>query len=151
MPIPNPVVLVVEDEPSIQATLSATFSRVGLRTIPAMSIDQALRILRAEHVDAFILDVGLRHGAMPATSGLQFLSCLRSIPEYASVPVIIFTGKLLSVAEDQLARQCDAAVFYKPQRYAALIQYLKAAFDISGAGQPDAPLDPLSPGESRAG
>jgi PleD family two-component response regulator len=55
------VVLVVEDEPSVQTTLSATLAVTGFRTHHADTVESALKILGAEHVDAVMLDVRLIH------------------------------------------------------------------------------------------
>jgi hypothetical protein len=52
---------------------------------------------------------------------------LRATVEYAAIPVVIFTGMTLDPDEEQTARQHNAQVFYKPQRYSVLIEYLGKA------------------------
>lgn len=57
-------------------------------------------------------------------SGMSLLSILRATPGYASLPAVIFTGMPLSLEEEDTARHLDAQVFYKPQRFAVLVEHL---------------------------
>jgi hypothetical protein len=49
---------------------------------------------------------------------------LRTTPDYASLPVLIFTGMPLSAEEEEAVRELKASVFYKPQPYSVIIQHL---------------------------
>jgi CheY-like chemotaxis protein len=117
-------VLVVEDEPSLRTTMCASLTLMGFITHPADSVDAALRILGAEHVDAIVLDVRLPDSSGLQKSGLHLLRFVRATPEHAQIPVLIFTGVPLSPAEEETVRQHGGRVFYKPQPYAVLINEL---------------------------
>ncbi len=120
----GPVVLVVEDEPSVQTTFCATLTLMGFKTQHAATVDRALEILGAERVDAVSLDVRLPDPKGLERSGLTLLAYLRASKEHAHLPVLIFTGQPLSQEEEILIQQHNAEVFYKPQRYTTLVECL---------------------------
>jgi len=122
--MPRPIVLVVEDEPSVQTTLCATLTVMGFATHHAGTVEDALKILGNEHVDALTLDVRLPDPADLERTGLSLLAFLRATAEYASIPVLIFTGMPLSPEDEDLVRRHNAHVYYKPQRYSVLIAHL---------------------------
>jgi DNA-binding response OmpR family regulator len=119
-----PVVLVVEDEPSVQTTFCATLTLMGFKTQHADTVDRALEILSTEPVDAVSLDVRLPDPKGLERSGLTLLAYLRASAEHAHLPVLIFTGQPLSQEEEILIQQHNAEVFYKPQRYTTLVECL---------------------------
>jgi DNA-binding response OmpR family regulator len=120
-----PVVLVVEDERSVQTTLCATLTLMGFKAHSAETVEDALKILGTYHVDAVSLDVRLPDPKGMERSGLSLLAFMRKTAEYAHVPVLVFTGMPLSREDEELVRRNDADVFYKPQPYAVLIERLK--------------------------
>src|SRR4026207_978507 len=119
-----PVVLVVEDEPSVQTTFCATLPLMGLKTPHADTVDRALEILSTERVDAVSLDVRLPDPKGLERSGLTLLAYLRASTEHAHLPVLIFPAQPLSQEEEILIQQHNAEVFYKPQRYTTLVECL---------------------------
>jgi DNA-binding response OmpR family regulator len=119
-----PVVLVVEDELSVQTTYCATLTLMGFRTRHAETVDRALEILASERVDAVSLDVRLPDPKGLERSGLTLLAYLRASTEHAHVPVLIFTGVPLSGEEEGLVLRHNVEVFYKPQRYSILVECL---------------------------
>jgi len=123
-------VLVVEDEPCVQTTLCATLTLLGFKTHHATDIEQALTILGTQHVDAVTLDVRVPDPRGLHRSGLSLLAFLRSTPDYAAVPIIVFTGMPLSDQEEQLVERHRAHVLYKPQRYSVLVEHLTRALGV---------------------
>lgn len=128
-----PVVLVVEDEPSVQTTLCTALTHVGFKTHAADHVDAALKVLGSEHVDAVSLDVGLPDPRGLLRNGLSLLTFLRATAEYAHVPVVIFTAMPLSPEDEALVRAHDAHIFYKPQPYSVLIEHLSRLLENSPA------------------
>jgi DNA-binding response OmpR family regulator len=127
--MPSPAVLVVEDDASVQTTLCATLALLGFTPHHAQTIDDALGILGREHIDAVTLDIRLPDPKGLQRSGLSLLAFLRATPEYANVPVVIFTGMPLSENDEALARKHGAEVFYKPQPYSVLVSQLNRSLD----------------------
>jgi hypothetical protein len=58
-------------------------------------------------------------------SGLDLLQFVRATPEYVQMPVLVLSGKPLSSCEDQLVLAHGAHLFYKPQPYSDLFDYLR--------------------------
>ena len=125
-------VLVVEDEPNVQETLAAVLTIVGFKTYRAGNVDEALNVLERERVDAVSLDVRMPDPKGLERDGFTLLKYLRSVPVYAGVPVLLFTGVELSPEEDELARDLRAKVFYKPQLYSAIIDELNRRLAKTG-------------------
>jgi CheY-like chemotaxis protein len=119
-----PVVLVVDNEPSVHTPLSSALTNGGFKTHSAENVDAALKILGSEHIDAVSLDVRLPDPRGQHRNGLTLLRFLRATAEYAHVPIIILTGMPLLPEEEALVREHDAHVFYKPQPYSVLIEHL---------------------------
>ena len=117
-------VLVLEDDPSVGTTLCTMLTLAGFTTHCARTVDDALAILGNERVDAVSLDVVVPDPKGLERSGLSLLGMLRTTPDYASLPVLIFTGMPLSVEEEEAVRELKASVFYKPQPYSVIIQHL---------------------------
>ena len=117
-------VLVVEDELNVQETLAAVLTLEGFKAHRASSVDEALAILDHERVDAVSLDVRMPDPKGQGRDGLTLLKHLRSVPQYADIPVLLFTGVELKPDEQRLAGDCHATVFYKPQLYGTVINEL---------------------------
>ena len=116
--------LVLEDDPSIRATLCTMLAHAGFTTLSAQTVEDAFAILARERVDAVSLDVRVPDPKGLDRSGLSLLATLRTMPGYASLPAMIFTGMPLTLEEEAVARTLNAPIFYKPQPYAVLIQHL---------------------------
>jgi len=118
-------VLVVDDEPAIQQSLSSLLGHRGFVPFCAGTIEEALKIFGEQDVDALILDLSLPDPGGFALSGLTLLAYLRSCPEYAELLVLVFTGKILSADEEARIKQYGGTLFYKPGPYAALVDCLR--------------------------
>lgn len=77
------VVLVVDDEPQIRRVLRTTLASHGYAVLEARSGDEALDLIRGEHVDLVLLDLN-----MPGRSGLD--TC-REIRASGDIPIIMLT------------------------------------------------------------
>jgi two-component system KDP operon response regulator KdpE len=76
-------VLIVDDEPQIRRVLRTTLTSHGYTVIEARTGDEALDLIRSEHVDLILLDLN-----MPGRSGLE--TC-REIRASGDVPIIMLT------------------------------------------------------------
>jgi DNA-binding response OmpR family regulator len=121
----RPVVLVVDDESSIRTTMCAVLTLKDFFPMPADSVKAALKILGTEHIDAMVLDVRLPDETGLYRSGLDLLQFVRATPEYVQMPVLVLSGQPLSSGEDQLVIAQGAHLFYKPQPYSDLFDYLR--------------------------
>ncbi|CAM4202049.1 response regulator [Comamonas aquatilis] len=83
-PAATPLVLVVEDEPSIASILNAYLERDGLRARVAQDGEQALQLFRQLRPDLVLLDIHL-----PKVDGVDVL---REIRNEGQAPVIMVTA-----------------------------------------------------------
>jgi two-component system KDP operon response regulator KdpE len=82
---PGPLVLIVDDEPSVRRFLHATLRANGFRTQEAASARQALVQHAGWRPDIILLDLGLPDG-----DGLEVLATLR---ERSRTPVIVLSAR----------------------------------------------------------
>ena len=80
-------ILVVDDEPDICAYLARLFQDHGYETVSAADGAEALEMVRKETPDLITLDL-----SMPNKSGVGFYREVRSVPEYAGIPVVFVTA-----------------------------------------------------------
>ena len=106
---PWPLVLVIEDSPSVLETIVKTLQLSGFRTRQAPDALQAVAAARKERPDLILADVGL-----PDMDGATATSLLKDDPEFQGVPVILISG----MSPEELAlRQAEtgaADVLSKP-------------------------------------
>ena len=119
-----PAVLVLEDDPCVSTTLCTVLTLAGFTPHPARTVDDALAILETERVDAVSLDMCVPDPKGLERSGLSLLTILRTMPDHASLPAVIFTGQPLSIEEEDAARNLHAQVIYKPESYTVIVDYL---------------------------
>ncbi|HZP56992.1 MAG TPA: response regulator transcription factor [Dehalococcoidia bacterium] len=131
-------VLVVEDEPSLVATLSWNLRKDGFRVITATDGVAGLQAARAERPDVVVLDLML-----PKMDGLEVCRRLRA---ESDVPVLILTAKGEEVdrvvglemgADDYLA---------KPFGMRELMARIRALLRRSAARVPEAADAPITAG-----
>ncbi len=84
-------VLLVDDDPLIQALVRSRLGADGMRVTTAVDGAEGLRLMRSTSPDVVILDI-----RMPKLDGWSVLSAMKSDPQLARIPVII-----LSVEEER--------------------------------------------------
>jgi DNA-binding response OmpR family regulator len=124
-----PTVLVMDDDPGVRATMERLLRVYGYGAVTAATLDEARALLMTTAVTALILDVGLQAGE----SGLDLLHTIRERPEFNDAPILIFTGGILSEAEEILVRRHRAFVFHKPEGFDTLVKFLDT---LTGRDQP---------------
>ena len=107
----QPVVLVVDDEPSIRDLFRRVLEDSGYFVVEASTGERALEQLCGGLLpDAILLDL-----KMPGMGGLGFLLQIRADPHYGPIPVGIITGDMLMPhAVKTIAESLDVEVRFKP-------------------------------------
>jgi CheY-like chemotaxis protein len=100
--------LVVEDNPAEQLSIRELLGYDDIDVIVATSGSEALAMLHEQPFDCVVLDLRL-----PDLSGFEILERLRETPSLGDVPVVVFTGKELSPAEDVRLRTLARSVVVK--------------------------------------
>ena len=81
-------ILVVEDEPDINKTVSYNLANEGFYPVSALNLQEADDHLSSNNISLIILDLMLPDG-----SGLDFCKTLKSSNIYKNIPIIIVTAK----------------------------------------------------------
>ena len=100
--------LIVEDNPAEQLSIRELLGYDDIDVTVVTSGGEALDLLREQPFDCVVLDLRL-----PDMSGFQVLEQLRETPSLGDVPVVVFTGKELSPAEDAQLRTLARSVVVK--------------------------------------
>jgi CheY-like chemotaxis protein len=100
--------LIVEDDRAERLSLLALLGHDDIDIITVDSGEAALRTLSEETVDCVVLDLRL-----PDISGFEVLERLGSEPALREVPVVVFTGKELSEADEEHLRTLARSVVIK--------------------------------------
>ena len=79
-------ILVVDDSPTIQRTLSFMLRRMGHTALTAPNGIEALNQLETNPVDIIITDIN-----MPEMDGLALMSAVREHPNLQHIPVVLLT------------------------------------------------------------
>jgi CheY-like chemotaxis protein len=81
-------ILIVEDNPRMQETLSTVLRLKGFQTLTAYNGLEALDVLRLRSPDLMLLDL-----MMPVMSGLELLKVLRETPQWRGLPVVVLSAR----------------------------------------------------------
>jgi CheY-like chemotaxis protein len=116
-------VLIVEDEAAVSMLIEDMVLEFGTEIVgPAASLEEAMALVRREHIDAAILDVNVR-----GTMAFEVADAMRQ----AGIPLIFATGYGKRVIPPRFQ---DAPILAKPFRYDGLKGALRTALA-------DAPCD----------
>jgi len=121
----SPLVLVVDDEPSVRATLSLCLRAAGYETICAEDGRAAQQLITDFNPRAIVADI-----FMPVQDGLGLMNWLRE--QGRKIPVIAISGHLRTGEFDGLgmARRLGAAtILEKPFPAGALAAAVDSALD----------------------
>jgi signal transduction histidine kinase/CheY-like chemotaxis protein/CHASE3 domain sensor protein len=101
-------VLIVEDNPKHAKALAYYLGTHNINSELKGNIHEGLEALTMNEVDCVILDMGI-----PDKRAYETLEEARKNPEFANVPIIIFTGKSLSMSEEQRIKQYANSIIVK--------------------------------------
>ena len=87
MSFSNPSALVIEDNEQLGALYHKILSQIGLRTVLASSIAEALNCLATNVPDMLLLDMTMSDG-----NGTTIIDHIKSNPQFAETEIVIVTG-----------------------------------------------------------
>ncbi len=102
-------ILVVDDLADMRMLLGLTLRRNGWNVIEANNGEQALDAAYAQQPDIILMDYD-----MPGMNGLEVCEILRTEPETAEIPIIIYTGYGASHMRSQALQAGAQAFLLKP-------------------------------------
>jgi CheY-like chemotaxis protein len=95
---PEPLVLVVDDDPAVRSLLRQLMEDQGYRTQVAENGQEALELARRERPDCILMDL-----MMPVLDGPSAIQELRNDPDLSRVPIVV-----VSVLSEERGGQADA-------------------------------------------
>jgi signal transduction histidine kinase/DNA-binding response OmpR family regulator/CHASE3 domain sensor protein/HAMP domain-containing protein len=109
-------VLIVEDNPMHAQALALFLESHQIRSEIKDNVSDGVEALRSV-ADCVILDMGI-----PDTVAYETLETLKDHPEFSELPIIVFTGKSLSLAEEQrIKRYADSIVVKTAHSYQRIL------------------------------
>src|SRR5579863_9437644 len=143
-PMPQPTVLVVDDEPDLCELLSITLQRMDLNPRTANSVADAQRLLKTERLDLCLTDMQLPDG-----DGLDLVKWIQQYSPSVPVAVITAHGNMETAVR---ALKLGAFDFVsKPLDLAGLRKLVAAAIKLSDKSESDTSVfGPRLLGDSQA-
>jgi CheY-like chemotaxis protein len=110
-----PLILVVEDEPTVQRATCRMLELEGYTCVPARDADQALEAVSSGRIpDLMMIDIRL-----PGMSGPEL--ALRIHTQYPRIPVLFVSGWVNGLADPALLDRMHWAFLAKPYSPQALV------------------------------
>jgi CheY-like chemotaxis protein len=103
--------LVVEDDPAEQLSIAELIGFDDVTITAVASGEEALQAMRAKAFDCVVLDLRL-----PDVSGFELLSEIQADASLRDTPIVVFTGRDLSAAEEQDLRTKAKSIVLKGVR-----------------------------------
>jgi HAMP domain-containing protein/CheY-like chemotaxis protein/signal transduction histidine kinase len=100
--------LVVEDDPTQRQSIIELIGEGDVEITAVASAEDAMERLRETRFDCMVLDLGLS-----GEDGYNLLERVKSTPEMQEIPIIIYTGKDLSQAEETRLRRYAETIIIK--------------------------------------
>jgi signal transduction histidine kinase/DNA-binding response OmpR family regulator/CHASE3 domain sensor protein/HAMP domain-containing protein len=101
-------VLIVEENPKHAKALAYFLETFDVSIEINNAVDAAIQSLKSESINCVILDMGI-----PDQKGYDTLEEVRKTPGLENIPIIIFTGKSLSQAEEMRIKQYADSIVVK--------------------------------------
>jgi len=101
-------VLIVEDNPQHAQALSYFLETFNINSELRSNIAEGVEALKSKEVDCVILDMGI-----PDKQAYEMLEEVKKNPGFENLPIIIFTGKSLSMTEELRIKQYADSIVVK--------------------------------------
>lgn len=123
--MPEPTILIIDNDEGITAALAARLSNEGYACLTASSGAQGLALLRDHEVNAVITDLN-----MPSGDGV---TVIRAVRQQLRLPVIVVTG-CQAAYEHELVKMLNLPVMNKPFEFDQLLGLLRSEMQLVGGG-----------------
>ncbi len=125
------MILIVDDDPSVVASLGLLLKRHGHPTRGARSQEEALALLREQDFDLVLQDMNFSRGTM-GEEGLELLGEIRRLRPRLPVILITAWGSISLAVEGMKAGAADFVT--KPWNNAQLLQSVETALSLAQQG-----------------
>jgi len=100
--------LIIEDNENSRNAIRLLIGTGDVKCFEAATGNDALKIYRENHIDCIILDLGL-----PDISGIELIRELKKIKDHVTPPVIVYTGKDLTIEENRELQNYSDCIIIK--------------------------------------
>ena len=101
-------VLIIEDNPKHAQALAYYLETYNINSEVKSNVSESVNALKKDTIDCVILDMGI-----PDAKSYQLLEEAKKDPTLENLPIIIFTGKSLSMTEEQRIKQYADSIVVK--------------------------------------
>jgi CheY-like chemotaxis protein len=101
-------VLVIEDDAAMRESIRALLQSENTEIVAVATLAEAL-----EHIENFSFDCVVTDLALPDGTGYDLLERLAGNAEHASLPVIVYTGRMLSDEDEHRLRRYSKSIIIK--------------------------------------
>jgi len=123
----QPIILIVDDEPSLRRLLREILSEAGFQVITASDTTTALDLLAVNQPDLIIADLML-----PQAGGAVFIQQVRSLRGFKETPIMVLSG--FSAGLGPTAKAAGATVILrKPDDISNLAEVARQLIDQSAS------------------
>jgi len=133
-------IMIVDDDRDQRAGLQIRLKACGYQVVGASDAVQALSVVRKEHPDLVLLDIGL-----PGGDGHTVLRRLQAMTPTSTLPVIVLSAMDPSGHRDRMIQAGAAAYFQKPADNALLLTAIRQALGEEPLSKEEADLAPAQP------
>ncbi len=132
-PVAKPLILLVEDEPSLVKALGKRLEISGYEVLSSENGKEALKLIGEKRPDLAIVDL-----MMPLMNGWELCHRMKMDPELKSIPVIMLSGAIDSSGAASKLDECDF-LMAKPFNSDELLAKIKELLGRGQAAPPPAP------------
>lgn len=118
-------ILLVDDEPAICKALGTALTRFGMRVTTALSANEAMDVIRGEHVDILVTDFRI-----PDMRGDSMFELAAAIQPHLRTRTLFTTGDITQRVQD-LIEGCNCPMLRKPFDLKELLDWVKSALPAS--------------------
>ncbi|GAB3506798.1 hypothetical protein GCM10027341_40450 [Spirosoma knui] len=128
-------VLIIEDNPKHAKALAYFLETFNVNSELKSSINEGVDALKRKEVDCVILDMGI-----PDHKAYETLEEAKKNPGLENLPIIIFTGKSLSLSEElRIKKYADSIIVKTAHSYQRMLDEVSLFLHlVDGANQPEA-------------
>jgi CheY-like chemotaxis protein len=114
-------VLVIDDDERVHDLMRELLLEAGYLCSAAKDGARGLELAIAEQPSVIVLDL-----IMPGLNGFEVATCLRQDPRTASIPIVVFTAKELTLQDRQLLMDVDGLLSKAPMDRRAILSTLRS-------------------------
>jgi two-component system cell cycle response regulator DivK len=118
--MPNPLILIVEDDPNSRKLLRDVLGVTGYRTLESETAEEGLRLAFEHRPDLVLMDIRL-----PGMSGIDALKLLRNDTEMQGIPVVAVTASAMTHHTREVMSAGFDALERKPISVSALLNTVR--------------------------